>query len=250
MRKETNKPIVLNKADKVANIKNTEIVLSRCRATMISPKMMHFIVEYKESELPSKIIQPIKEAYVSEFKKFEKDRFKRLRGKNGNAIKVRKRQQPKLEIIYSIESKMLGEYKYDHIHFMFIVDFGHNRFDYKEIISIINNALLRLSFVVPIVKVSDFKFVGHNGVNACGYLRYRDFRSTVKADDAQIKDDGFIEIRGHDLKTEFDDAMIRASYLCKSSQKELLPTHIKNMSFNHTRASRKSCNDEFMSLAS
>jgi hypothetical protein len=40
----------------------------------------------------------------------------------------------------------------------------------------------------------------------------------------------------HDLKTELDDAICRASYLCKLDQKDLLPDEFKRgNSFGHTR---------------
>ena len=78
----------------------------------------------------------------------------------------------------------------------------------------------------------------------CGFLRYRDCKSTIQAQDASKAENGnFINKYGHDLKTEFNDAMIRASYLCKSEQKDLLPDELKRYSFGHTRPSR-ACNDD------
>lgn len=236
---------VLNKADRNRNIQEVRKVLSRCIEEMKAPKMMHFIIEFDEAKLPSKIIQKIKEVYQSEFIKFEKERIARLKTKEVERSKdyrIRKRKPFDLEIIYSIEAKMLKDinskpYQYNHIHFMFITDFGDNRFNYREVITILNRTLNRLPFVVPIEIVDDFNYVGFHGYNKCGYLRCRDSNSTIQASDAD-----FTEVRGHDLKTEFNDAMIRASYLCKSEQKDLIPDELKRYSFGHTRPSR-ACND-------
>lgn len=224
---------VLRKADRKDNVSAVYNVLCRAMATMSKPKMMHLICEVNFDNLTSKIIQKIKEVFSSEFKKYERQRHER-----NTTGKLRKRNQPNMEIIYSIESKMLGTHQHDHIHFMCIVDFGQNYFGYKEISTMLNNTFNRLPFVVPIEKFDDFNYQGFHGTNACGFLRYRNPETQTKANDAD-----FSEIRGHDLKTEFDDAMIRASYLCKSEQKDLLPDHIKRYSFGHTRAPRVS-NDE------
>lgn len=229
---------VLNKADRDHNVSAMASVLNRCKETMQSPRMMHFIVEAKFDLLPEKMVQRVKEAYISEFKRFEKQRLDR------NST-VRKRNCPAIEMIYSIESKMINDYQYDHIHFMFIVDFGNNRFGYQEIMSVINRTLGRLDFVVPIDHIDDFNYIGFKGKNSCGYCRYRNRASRTISNDALMVEDGsFKEVRGHDLKTEFNDAVIRASYLCKSEQKELLPHHIKRYSFGHTRAPRARSNIE------
>lgn len=243
---------VLNKADRSHNVQATREVLERCRKNMKSPRMMHFIVEFKADQLPTKIIQKIKETYISQFKNFEKERDARLINSNNLKLddkkienyKVRKRKPADIEIIYSIESKMIKSFKYDHIHLMFIVDFGNNRFEYREIVSIINRTLNKLPFVVQLESESDFSYIGYHGENECGFLRYRDCKSTIQAQDASKAENGnFINKYGHDLKTEFNDAMIRASYLCKSEQKDLLPDELKRYSFGHTRPSR-ACNDD------
>lgn len=239
---------VLRKADKIRNVQEVKKVLSRCVTEMKTPKMMHFIIEFDESKLPSKIIQKIKESYQSEFIKFERERLVRLETKQevkrSKDYRVRKRKPFDLEMIYSLEAKMLKlkdinskPYQYNHIHFMFIADFGDNRFNYKEVITILNRTLSRLPFTVPINVIDDFNYIGFYGYNKCGYLRCRDSRSTNQASDAD-----FTELRGHDLKSEFKDAIIRASYLCKSEQKNLLPDELKRYSFGHTRPSR-ACND-------
>lgn len=245
---------VLNKADRDHNLIAVREVLERCVQTMKSPRMMHFIVEFDIDLLPSKIIQKIKEIYRSQSNKFEKERHLRLKeGYDAKLLKdqnenyrVRKRKPADIEIIYSIESKIMKKngYKYDHIHFMFIVDFGDKRYNYREMISIIDRTLNKTPFVKPLECKNDFSYMGYNGENECGFFRYRDVKSTTQAPDAVKDSKGkFKDNYGHDLTVEFNDAMIRASYLCKSEQKDLLPDHIKRYSFGHTRVSR-SANDE------
>ena len=81
-----------------------------------------------------------------------------------------------------------------------------------------------------IVKASDGYTFGE------GFLKFRDKASTIYADDATFHD-----IRCHDLKAEFKDAVIRASYLCKSSQKKELPERYQgsnNQTFGGTRKPR------------
>ena len=245
---------VLNKADRDHNLVATRQVLERCVHTMKSPRMMHFIVEFDIALIPSKIIQKIKETYHSQFKKFEKERHPRLKDSHDAKLlkdqnenyRVRKRKPTDIEIIYSIESKIMENngYKYDHIHFMFIVDFGNHRYGYREMMSIINRTLNKTPFVKPLESENDFSYIGYNGENECGFFRYRDVNSTTQAPDVVKDSNGkFMDKYGHNLKVEFNDAMIRASYLCKSEQKDLLPEHIKRYSFGHTRAPRVS-NDE------
>lgn len=237
--------VILNKADRFHNIQAVRDVLERCRNQMESPRQMHFITGINIKCLPSKIIQKIKELYVSEFNKFEEERKLRL-GQKSRKSKIRNRKVADIEIIYSIESKVLSDSgcQHDHIHFMFIVDFGHNRFNYREMMSIINRTLNRLPFVQKLESSNDFNYEGHYGKNECGFFRYRDIRSTIQAEDADKDLNGqFKDKFGHNLKTEFNDAVIRASYLCKSEQKNLLPDEIKRYSFGHTRAKR-SVNDE------
>ena len=243
------KLVVLKKADRKDNIQSVHHVLNRAVATMTKPSMMHFVCEVDFSKMSSKIIQKIKELFTSEFRKFEKERHARNETNQADLDKKErnsliKRAQPKMEIIYSVESKVIGSHKYDHIHFMFIVDFGSNRFGYTETSTIINNTLNRLPFVIPIKKQDDFTYQGFHGVNSCGFLIYRNKETLTKAENAD-----FTEVRGHNLKTEFDDAMIRASYLCKSEQKALLPSSIKNYSFGHTRAPRVSNDEAYQKVA-
>lgn len=201
---------------------------------------MHYVCEIDDFDIfPQKIIQSIKEKFKSEWKKFEKARHAR------NQL-ARKRHLPNMELFYSIETKDIDnpnfelfnpdqplKLRYNHIHIMLIVDVGSHRYDRKEITSITNKALNRIHGVKKLVIEDDFTITTEDGRSMNrGFLKFRDPRSTTKTDDE------FLDLYWHDLKLEFEDALIRASYLCKSEQKALLPERFKN-SFNVTRIRRQ-----------
>ena len=153
--------------------------------------------------------------------------------------RARARNTPKVEFFYSIETKARdsGEL-YNHIHIMFIVDAGHNVFGSKELGILINKALNRIDGFEKLIFNDDFNIVkASDGYTfGEGFLKFRDKASTIYADDATFHD-----IRCHDLKAEFKDAVIRASYLCKSSQKKELPERYQgsnNQTFGGTRKPR------------
>ena len=121
---------------------------------------------------------------------------------------------------------------------MFIVDGGHNAFGSTELGILINKALNRIDGFEKLIFNGDFNIIkASDGYTfGEGFLKFRDKGSTIYADDATFHD-----IRCHDLKTEFKDAVIRASYLCKSSQKKELPERYKgsnNQTFGGTRKLR------------
>ena len=222
---------VLNKADIEDNLDSMLTILNRAREEMIKPLMFHFVVELTNpDDVPSKIVQAIKEKFTSEIKKNHK-----ARKANG----ARKRRTPKIELFYSIETKeKLSGGLYDHIHIMFIVDAGHNVFGSNELGILINKALNRIDGFEKLIFNGDFDIVkASDGYTfGEGFLKFRDKNSRIYADDATFHD-----IRCHDLKTEFKDAVIRASYLCKSSQKKELPERYKgsnNQTFGGTRKLR------------
>ena len=206
-------------------------ILNRAREEMIKPLMFHFVVGLTSpDDVPSKLTQSIKEKFTSEINKNHK-----ARKVNG----ARARKTPKVEFFYSIETKARdsGEL-YNHIHIMFIVDAGHNVFGSKELGILINKALNRIDGFEKLIFNGDFDIVkASDGYTfGEGFLKFRDKNSTIYADDATFHD-----IRCHDLKTEFKDAVIRASYLCKSSQKKELPERYKgsnNQTFGGTRKLR------------
>ena len=223
---------VLNKADIEDNLDSMLTILNRAREEMIKPLMFHFVIEITSpDDVPSKLTQSIKEKFTSEINKNHK-----ARKANG----ARARKTPKVELFYSIETKekkVSGEL-YDHIHIMFIVDAGHNAFRSKELGILINKALNRIDGFEKLIFNGDFDIVkASDGYTfGEGFLKFRDKNSTIYADDATFHD-----IRCHDLKTEFKDAVIRASYLCKSSQKKELPERYKgsnNQTFGGTRKLR------------
>ena len=222
---------VLNKADIEDNLDSMITILNRAREEMIKPLMFHFVVEITSpDDVPSKLTQSIKEKFTSEINKNHK-----ARKVNG----ARARKTPKVEFFYSIETKARdsGEL-YNHIHIMFIVDAGHNVFGSKELGILINKALNRIDGFEKLIFNGDFDIVkASDGYTfGEGFLKFRDKNSTIYADDATFHD-----IRCHDLKTEFKDAVIRASYLCKSSQKKELPERYKgsnNQTFGGTRKLR------------
>lgn len=222
---------VLNKADIEDNLDSMLTILNRARKEMIKPLMFHFVVEITSpDDVPSKLTQSIKEKFTSEINKNHK-----ARKANG----ARARNTPKVEFFYSIETKARdsGEL-YNHIHIMFIVDAGYNVFGSTELGILINKALNRINGFEKLIFSDDFNIVkASDGYTfGQGFLKFRDKESSIYADDATFHD-----IRCHDLKTEFKDAVIRASYLCKSSQKKELPERYQgsnNQTFGGTRKSR------------
>jgi len=222
---------VLNKADIEDNLDSMITILNRAREEMTKPLMFHFVVGLTSpDDVPSKLTQSIKEKFTSEIKKNHK-----ARKANG----ARKRRTPKIELFYSIETKeKLSGGLYDHIHIMFIVDAGHNVFGSNELSILINKSLNRIDGFEKLVFNDDFNIVKASDDYPFGegFLKFRDKGSTIYADDATFHD-----IRCHDLKTEFNDAVIRASYLCKSSQKKELPERYQgsnNQTFGGTRKPR------------
>lgn len=222
---------VLNKADIEDNLDSMLTILNRAREEMTKPLMFHFVVEITNpDDVPSKLTQSIKEKFISEINKNHK-----ARKANG----ARARKTPKVEFLYSIETKVRksGEL-YNHIHIMFIVDAGHKAFGSFELGILINKALNRIDGFEKLIFNDDFNIIkASDGYTfGQGFLKFRDKKSTIYADDATYHD-----IRCHDLKTEFKDAVIRASYLCKSSQKKELPERYQgsnNQTFGGTRKPR------------
>ena len=119
---------VLHKADIEDNLDSMLIILNRARDEMIKPLMFHFVVGVTSpDDVPSKIVQAVKEKFTSEINKNHK-----VRKANG----CRKRNSPKIELLYSIETKAKdsGEL-YNHIHIMFIVDAGISMTEYRQAIA-------------------------------------------------------------------------------------------------------------------
>lgn len=243
--------LTLNKDMDYDNLSSMLNVLTRARDTMKSPRMMHFISEIKEPDLlPSKLIQTFKEKFESEIKARNKQRLKA-------DPSARKRSVPDIEMICSIETSFPKiEYsdgnpysfgmplnkRYDHIHIMLIVDTNHNAYGWKELVLIVNKAISRINGLDR-VNYSDDSVVSvkDDKENFYGFFKPRDERCT-------IQDSPYLDKYWHDLKLEFPDAVIRASYLCKTTQKAEIPARFKKNSFKVTRA-RNACNEELQSVA-
>jgi len=240
----------LSYKNKVAMLK----VMARSKESFERPKMMHFVFSFDVNAFETDgFCQKFKECFSSEIRLLNKNRIainNSLRKENklemadckitGNKFKrknlLKIRDVPNVEIIYSVEAKIPAIKRkpklrknpkvnpvYYHVHFMLICDVGKaNQYSYTEIKICTNKALTRIKGVEDL-----------SGVNArYGFLKLRDKRSTIKVGD------DFKSLYWHDLHSEYEDAIIRASYLTKIEQKELLPEKFFNNSFGHTRAPR------------
>lgn len=225
--------VILQKANIDDNVRSMINVMERSKNTMIKPLMFHFVCEIVDVDaLPlDKLIQTLKEKFKSELNKNNKKRV---------IDKMRKRKVPRLEIIFSLETKSESTKPiYHHIHIMLIVDAGHNEFGSKELPIMFNKALNRVDGLEKIIIENDFDMQKHDGQTMNhGFLKFRDRNSIILGDDAT-----FVDIRCHNLKEEFNDAVIRASYLCKDTQKKHLPERFKKQSFGVTRKQRKSLSE-------
>jgi hypothetical protein len=232
--------IISKKADIRNNLDSMLNVLSRSKGSMLNPKMMHFVCPIEDFDiLPKKFIQDFKEKFESEWRKDEKSERRKA---------LRSRRLPKIEMIYSIEAKDIKNpnyywgdaenshvtFRYNHVHIMLIVDIGHKRYGWREISVLANKALNRINGIQSLTIEDDFTMTSKDGehTTSYGFLKPRS-RKCIFNNGEKVK--GFY---WHDLKTEFDDAVIRASYLCKSEQKALLPERFASNSFNVTRAAR------------
>ncbi|ENX12122.1 hypothetical protein F895_03633 [Acinetobacter sp. CIP 64.2] len=228
--------LVLNKDMNPENLTSMLTVLTRAKETMISPRMLHFVVEIMDvNNFPKRFIQTFKERFISEVNRREKQRKK-------ESSSYQKRKIPVLELIYSIETKLISsivceddsfldecnQRPYHHIHLMVIVDIGHNDYGAKEIMIIINKALSRIEGLDYVEYEGALCFKDGREFRY-GFLKLRDRQTKIYCGD-------FRSLYWHDLHTDFEDAVIRASYLCKTEQKKLLPKRFRQgNSFNVTR---------------
>lgn len=232
-------------------------VLTRAKATMINPRMFHFISEIVEPEqFPKKFIQTFKEKFESEIRVRNRQRklewqMKQEKSEVRKKSYLQARKIPNIEMIYSIESswkdiphpnEKLAEFgemvkiKYLHIHMMVIVDIGHNDYGHTELMICGNKAISRISGLQE-VHYEGFTCYKDGKENHYGFMKPRDKKSTIKSGE-------YLDRYWHDLKLEFEDAVIRASYLCKTTQKQELPEIFKRgNSFNVTRPSRAAAQD-------
>lgn len=234
---------ILNKDTDYQNLVSMLNVLSRATATMDTPLMFHFVSEIDIDLFKTeRFIQKFKECFISEVKLRNKQR------KKDPTLRTRK-VIPNIEMIYSIESKP-SKYNpdelYNHIHIMLIIDSKHSLYGEIELTKIVNKTLSRINGLQKIEYEHDSVVgVKDHKPNFYGLLKPRDTNSKIKPTD----DYKYQSLFCHNLKTEFLDGVIRASYLCKTTQKELLPDCFKKMNFNVTRVKRNSANDNEQQVA-
>lgn len=213
-------------------------ILSWCRENMREPRMLHYVVAIDDFMLfqTNGFMQRLKEKFASSMIE-ENTRRNKIAGR-------RKRNYvPEIQVIYSIESKKIhAEFQnpdsalidYVHIHLLIIVDIEHRRFGPNEINIALNKALSKIQGLESLHVDPDDGVTFWNGARKMplGFLKLRNEKTTIHFG-------SFINKKWHDLKVEFDDAVCRASYLCKLDQKDNLPIEFnRGNSFGHTRPPR------------
>lgn len=215
---------VLNRDFDRRNLDSVIKILSWCSSNMRTPRMMHFALEIEDYEIfeTDGFIQKFKERFKSYIREWNRIRNKTARDK--------RTKLPEIQLIYSVETKMLGDYCYNHLHLMAIVDTNHNSYGRNELAIAINRTLSSINGLESLYfDSSKATFFKDADKKDSGFLKYRNENSSVKIGT-------FKQLCWHDLKTELPDAVCRASYMCKLDQKDLLPEKFKRgNSFGHTR---------------
>lgn len=212
-------------------------VLEWSSRNMATPHMLHYILEIEDEDIfdTNRFIQRFKEKFVSLMRERN-----RLHNKKPEC-KRKRTKLPKLQLIYSIEMKnkaMPGDevfIPYLHLHLMVIVDTDNRRYSFDEVNIQAIRALSRINGLESLwFNEKTRKFYKDNKLVSRGFLKWRDKKSTIKASEE------FPNLKWHDLKTELEDAICRASYLCKRDQKKYLPEKFnRGNSFGHTRPPRE-----------
>lgn len=210
-------------------------ILSWCKENMRAPRMLHYVVGIDDFMLfkTNGFVQRLKEKFASSMLEENKRRNK-IEG-------LRKRSDiPEIQVIYSIESKkILSDFQnpgsalidYLHVHLLVIVDIGHRRFGPNDINIALNKALSKIQGLESLHIDPEDGVTFWNGPRKMpiGFLKLRNEKTTIHVG-------RFINKKWHDVKIEFDDAVCRASYLCKLDQKGNLPIEFnRGNSFGHTR---------------
>jgi hypothetical protein len=216
------------------NLEQVIHVASWCSNNMKTPRMMHYVVEIEEEEIfnSRRFTQNLKEKFASEIKAYNKERA--LEGKNQKAI-------PSMHVVFSIESKYLkpsSPVPYLHIHVLVFIDTLHNLYGFDELNICINKALSKVHGLEALWFNKENKgFYKDNKRMYLGFFKKRERMTLIKVGDIKCW-------QWHDLKTELEDAICRASYLCKLDQKDLLPDEFKRgNSFGHTRPPKNNSQD-------
>lgn len=215
---------ILNRDFDRRNLDSVISVLTWSAKNMRTPKMMHFILEISDVDLfeTNGFIQRFKEKFKSYIRERNRDRNKTAKDKRIKLAEV--------QLIYSIESKMLGEYCYNHLHLMVIIDTNHNSYGRNELAIAVTRSLSSINGLESL-SFDSLRGTFYSGADKrdSGFLKYRNENSSVKIGT-------FKQLCWHDLKTELPDAVCRASYMCKLDQKDLLPYKFqRGNSFSHTR---------------
>ncbi len=215
---------VLNRDFDRRNLDEVIKILKWSAQNMRTPKMMHFVLEVEDYDLfeTDGFVQKFKEKFKS---------YIRQRNRERNKVHKNKRTKlPDMQMIYAVEAKMLGEYLYNHLHVMVVIDTNHNDYGPNELMIAVTRALSNIHGLESLhFDSSKAIFFKDTERRNHGFLKFRNENSSVKVGT-------FKQLYWHDLKTELRDAVCRASYLCKLDQKELLPEKFKRgNSFGHTR---------------
>ena len=215
---------ILNRDFDRRNLDAAINILKWSKQNMRTPRMLHFALEIEDCDLfeTDGFIQKFKEKFKSYIRQRNRERNK--------ARKDKRTKLPYLQIIYAVEAKMLGEYLYNHLHVMVVIDTNHNAYGYKELMIAVTRTLSSIHGLESLYfDATQTIFLKGAERKPSGFLKYRNENSSVKIGT-------FKELHWHDLKTELLDAVCRASYLCKLDQKDLLPEKFKRgNSFGHTR---------------
>lgn len=215
---------ILNRDFDRRNLDAVIKILAWSSKNMQKPKMMHFVLEIEDYDLfqTDGFVQSFKEKFKSYIRQRNRERNKTATNKR---VKL-----PEIQLIYSVEAKMLGDYFYNHLHLMVIVDTNHNDYGRNELTIAVNRTLSAIHGLESLHFDSDrATFFKDTDKRDSGFLKYRNENSSVKVGT-------FKQLYWHDLKTELPDAVCRASYMCKLDQKDLLPEKFKRgNSFGHTR---------------
>lgn len=217
------------------NLEQVIHIASWCSMNMKTPKMLHYVVQIEggwEKFNSRRFTQSLKEKFTSQIKAYNKERVTNRKSKK--AI-------PPVHIVFSIESKYLKRsdpIPYLHIHVLVFIDTLHNLYGFNELNICINKALSKIHGLESLeFNDEDKGFRKNDRKMYLGFFKKRQKKTSIKVGEVE-------EWRWHDLKTELDDAICRASYLCKLDQKDLLPDEFKRgNSFGHTRPPRNNNQD-------
>lgn len=184
------------------NLESAYQVMSYCQQTMNQPIMYQIQFGINPDDFnKSSFIKTLKRQWLKDWNEYEKIRLEKG---------YRPRGTPEFHYIYSFEYKEIEKHRtrkrpisYHHCHFYFIVDMKNKAFGGDEFTNRSINALKRIKGVLK-------------GFNP----------ETMQQEDPKINyrlvpDNQFnAKFPIHSLKTEFEDAFVRISYITKDTQKD------------------------------